>query len=151
MGSPHPAGGIRTPFPTLSPQGSALGTLSASPKGNFQQTTSITPQRLQKTKKSTPTPPTRYTGRQMALLNRLTQRLTAQTKERRTKRLTVRLKPATYKALERLAQAYQISVSELAYEALQLLAEEYLLQTTERPPKQRTKRAPMESLFTPTQ
>ena len=63
----------------------------------------------------------------------------------------MRLEPATYKALERLAQAHQISVSELAYEVLQLLAEEYLLQTTERLPKQRTKCAPMESLFTPTQ
>ena len=91
----------------------------------------------------------------MALLTRLTQRLTAQAKERRTERLTVRLEPATYKALERLAQAYQISVSELAYEALQLLADEYRQQETEQAPKRRAKRTggktPAEGLSTPTQ
>lgn len=91
----------------------------------------------------------------MALLNRLTQRLTAQTKERRTERLTVRLEPSTYKALERLAQAHQISVSELAYEALQLLADEYRQQETEQAPKWRTKRTrsktPAEALPMPTQ
>ena len=76
----------------------------------------------------------------MALLNRLTQRLTAQTKERRTERLTVRLEPATYKALERLAQAHQISISELAYETLHLLAEEYRQQETAQAPKRYTKR-----------
>jgi len=91
----------------------------------------------------------------MALLNRLTQRLTAQTKERRTERLTVRLEPATYKALERLAQAHQISISELAYETLQLLADEYRQQETAQAPKWRTKRTrgktPAEGLPMPTQ
>ena len=91
----------------------------------------------------------------MALLNRLTQRLTAQTKERRTERLTLRLEPATYMALERLAQAHQISVSELAYEALQMLADEYRQQETALAPKWRTKRTrgktPAEGLPMPTQ
>ena len=52
----------------------------------------------------------------------------------------MRIKPSTYKALERLAQAHQISISELAYEALQLLADEYRQQETAQDPKWRTKR-----------
>ena len=103
----------------------------------------------------TPTPPARYTGPQLALLNRLTLRLTSQTKERLTERITVRLEPATYKALERLAQAHQISVSELAYEALQMLAEEYRQQETAQAPKRYTKRTrgktPAEAPPMPTQ
>ena len=91
----------------------------------------------------------------MSTLARQEKPLPEKAQPQQTERLTVRMEPATYKALERLAQAHQISVSELAYEALQLLAEEYRQQETAQAPKRYTKRTggktPAEALPVPTQ
>ena len=76
----------------------------------------------------------------MSVLTRLEKRLRDKAKPRLEERLTLRLDPDTYRALEALAQEYSMTLSELAREALTMLAEEYRVKTA----RERTQEPPNE-------
>ena len=76
----------------------------------------------------------------MSTLSRLEKRLREKAKPRLEQRLTLRLDPATYSALEALAREHGMTLSELAREALVMLAEEYRAKTA----KERTQEPPNE-------
>ncbi len=82
----------------------------------------------------------------MSVLSRLEKRLQERARPRLEERLTLRLDPATYKALEELAKEHGMTLSELAREALTMMAEEYLAKgpksKPEEPPKKTPKKLP---------
>ncbi|MGC8877570.1 ribbon-helix-helix protein, CopG family [Thermus sp.] len=76
----------------------------------------------------------------MSVLSRLEKRLREKARPRLEERLTIRLDPATYRALEELAQEHGMTLSELAREALTMLAEEYRQRVAKEPPKEPPKK-----------
>nr|WP_015618053.1 ribbon-helix-helix domain-containing protein [Thermus sp. WG]AGK85232.1 CopG domain protein DNA-binding domain protein [Thermus sp. WG] len=89
----------------------------------------------------------------MSVLTRLEKRLRDKAKPRLEERLTLRLDPDTYRALEALAQEYSMTLSELAREALIMLAEEYRVKTarerTQEPPNEQPQGPSKEPSDTP--
>ncbi len=76
----------------------------------------------------------------MSVLSRLEKRLREKARPRLEERLTIRLDPATYGALEELAKEHGMALSELAREALTMLAEEYLSKGAKGKPEEPTKK-----------
>lgn len=85
----------------------------------------------------------------MSTLSRLQKRLKEKAKPRLEERLTLRLDPATYGALEALAREHGMTLSELAREALTMLAEEYRARATKEKAQEPPNEQPEEPSDTP--
>ena len=85
----------------------------------------------------------------MSTLSRLEKRLKEKAKPRLEERLTLRLDPATYGALEALAREHGMTLSELAREALTMLAEEYRARATKEKAQEPPNEQPEEPSDTP--
>ncbi|RTH05417.1 hypothetical protein CSW37_11470 [Thermus scotoductus] len=85
----------------------------------------------------------------MSVLTRLEKRLRDKAKPRLEERLTLRLDPDTYRALEALAREHGMTLSELAREALTMLAEEYRARATKEKAQEPPNEQPEEPSDTP--
>lgn len=85
----------------------------------------------------------------MSTLSRLEKRLKEKARSRLEERLTLRLDPDTYRALEALAREHGMTLSELAREALTMLAEEYRARATKEKAQEPPNEQPEEPSDTP--